>query len=374
MPRCCNRSREDASAQPAERGEKVGAASLCHRGLSLERREFTPQNTADENDPDFSLRGEAPTCISANHAPDGSARLRGRATRVCLKPKRRYNPVNMKLSSKRDSVAVHQMGKVGSKSVCATLRAAIPEIAVYHTHVLDRAEVYGIAKTAFDADTAIQPHILESLNLIQWMLRKPEKTRLHLISLVRDPVARNISHFFHGKSGWKLNLPSDQWSTLERWLSRENPSTTEPLPESLTGVCSALQSIFLEKFPRDVETKWIDSQLRAPFGIDIYATPFSKDLGYTEYTHGNIRLLFLDMERLDQILPAALRSFLGIQSVTLARANSASDKAISPLYSQFLRTIRLPDSYLEEVYGSQFSSYFYSAGMIETFRKRWHRP
>src|SRR5437016_3236817 len=101
-----------------------------------------------------------------------------------------------------DPIIVHQMGKVGSKSVQLSLRKAYEalgiQIPIYHTHTLNSFEqgkqnAFQDRKQRNPADRLAA---LEYGEIIRKQIDENPTQHWNIVSLVRDPIARNISAFF----------------------------------------------------------------------------------------------------------------------------------------------------------------------------------
>ena len=78
--------------------------------------------------------------------------------------------------------------------------------------------------------------------------------RYHLISLVRAPVPRNLSTFFHNVDSYFPNF-------VER-------------VQAHTLSFQELADYFVNDFPEHTPEQWFDRQVRDVFGLDVYAEPF----------------------------------------------------------------------------------------------------
>jgi len=74
---------------------------------------------------------------------------------------------------------------------------------------------------------------------------------------------------------------------------------------------------------------------------------------------------------LTQTAPAAVRDFLGLSAFELVESNTAEDKSYADLYKAFRRQLRLPEAYLDRVYGSRFAHHFYGPAEVDAFRRKW---
>jgi len=257
---------------------------------------------------------------------------------------------------------VYQMGKVGSMSVYHSLRKALLNTAVYHIHVLTKEgirleeDAYFRKSRKFFHKPA-KPGLFQSHYLNKQLSRNKQSTRWKVITLVRDPIARNVSGLFQ---------------TIERWIpdfydrySRKAIDTDE------------LAEIFLHNYhgkrdPYELPFHWFSAELQPVFGIDVLSSEFPKSGGYKIYKSEGVELLLIKLEYLNQCFPAAIKEFLGFD-IPMTSANVAADKSYYPLYQEFIRALKLPDAYIEQQYSCAYVQHFYSESEIDTFIKKWRK-
>src|SRR5688500_779673 len=119
--------------------------------------------------------------------------------------------MHRELDPTKDIISVHQMGKVGSTSVYHTLQEALPGYHIFHTHQYHAETILKVMRKAITDDHRIPPHLHDSLKFRYWVqvatraiARGAEKRapQVHIISMVRDPVARNMSALFENIGRW----------------------------------------------------------------------------------------------------------------------------------------------------------------------------
>jgi hypothetical protein len=137
-----------------------------------------------------------------------------------------------------DNVVVHQMSKVGSQTVVASLHEALPHHAIYHTHFISQQGLGWLEEFVRDrwGSTHIPMHLWHGL-FIREMLHSGEGTeRLKIVTLVRDPVARNISEFFQ-ELDVHMSYPYDQ----------------KMADLGVDGVAAELENMLLQKLTQEVD-------------------------------------------------------------------------------------------------------------------------
>ena len=264
------------------------------------------------------------------------------------------------MSIRRDPIIVHQMGKVGSRTVLLSLTKTFEELGievpVYHTHALAGFEM-GRQKAAEEQGQRNPESRLAALahgERIRKLIDDNPVQHWNLITLVRDPVARNVATFFQNLSeyapDWHERYAAGMLSTQE------------------------VQALFLQAAPAyDVLDLWFDSQMKAipAFGIDVYASPFSRELGYKIYPgDAQASLLLIRLENLKECAKSAMQEFLGLENFTLQNTNLADEKDYAVLYQAF-KELPLPLEYVESIYKTQFARHFYSEAELTAFTNRW---
>lgn len=103
---------------------------------------------------------------------------------------------------------IYQMGKVGSSSVTEALDA-LPDVETVHIHYLQPERIHAIqeSQTARGLRSPFS-HLDRARLILEFFL--PLQPRLDVISLVRDPVARNVSAFFQNLPFYwqKITIPA----------------------------------------------------------------------------------------------------------------------------------------------------------------------
>ena len=178
--------------------------------------------------------------------------------------------------------------------------------------------------------------------------------RWKIITMVREPLANNVSSFFHNNHWWPDEI---------RHLVDKSP---EIALEKLT-------QMFFERYPHDLPLQWFDLEVLPMYQLDVYSTEFPHGRGYQIFTTDKADILLLRLENLAQEASSAIHNFLGIENFELVNDNLAADKWYGDMYRRFMREIELPESYLDRIYQSKMAQHFYSDSELERFRARWSR-
>lgn len=246
------------------------------------------------------------------------------------------------------------MGKVGSQSVVSSLERSELGRPVLHVHFLTDA---GLEREARSYRSNWEPsqraaHVFSGQALRSRRKRRPEEC-WDVVTLVRDPVARNLSSFFQ---------------IGERQYGQDFASVQSD-PE---GARRRLTEAFLNRFDaHDHPLCWFEAEFERALGIDVYATEFGHDEGFTIIEGRAARVLVLKLERLAEASGEAFRRFFGLSELPLAERNITDDKAHGDLYRRFVDDIRLPQEYLERMYSSRFARHFFTPAEVDGLISKW---
>jgi hypothetical protein len=253
--------------------------------------------------------------------------------------------------NKQHLIIVHQMGKVGSTSIVESLEAMSLGMPIYHTHSLNLEHLQRREQQKRQQGQTPPPRIIQGQYLRKAIDQKGSGKTWHIITLVREPISRNVSAFFQNIGDYIPNF------------AQARSANQISLDEIVT--------IFLEQYNHDWPSTWFDSEVKQVFGIDVLATDFPKSKGYMILKQNHINLLVLRLEDLNRCVQDAFQEFLGLESFTLKDANLADHKAYNDLYKQFKAQIVLPDWYLDKLCHSPLMQHFYTPEEIDRFRGTW---
>ena len=263
-------------------------------------------------------------------------------------------------SPNKQPIVIHQMGKVASTAIYESFQDLnLNTYSIYHTHYLSDSglsESERFYKDNYNRIRAIHTPLIHSYYVRRY-LNSSTKHKLKVITLVRDPVAKNVSSFFQ-------NLEYLFGFSVHKQVRKNG----------IESILKDLDSLFLEKFTRhDIPLRWFDSEVKTVFNIDVFATPFMIEKGYQIYESECADVLLLKLEVLDKVLEEAFSQFLGIKRFKLKAENVGDDKKYAQVYKSFKKAISLPEDYLDKMYSSKYARHFYSDEEIASFRSKWKR-
>jgi hypothetical protein len=234
-----------------------------------------------------------------------------------------------------EPVIVYQMAKVGSSAIVDALeRRRLP---VFHVHRMNPEHLAHLREERRRLGWEVGP-VLPHDELGTLLNRKVVQRgrRARVVTIVREPIARNFSSYFeHLDSIWHV----------------KDAHRSIPLEELCRG--------FVERFLHTEPLTWFDDELLPVLGIDVYARPFPEE-GHDVLRKERLDVLILKCESSDEAKSAALSRFLGIDGITVRRANETGSKEKGAAFQRFRQTIRLSPSYIEDMLGSRYSRHFYS--------------
>lgn len=261
-------------------------------------------------------------------------------------------------SGKREEpIIIYQMGKVGSSSLAATIKELVPATTVYHVHRLTGEGLNDIEQRATSRGRVMPGPDYWTARYLGRALANYPHASWNLISLTRDPVARNLSGFFQSLSLWSSNA-------LERFRAGERRTVFEEL-----------LLIFLRDYPHHKPHVWFDNELKEVFGVDVYSMRFDQSSGYSIYRRRGVNLMVIRLEDLSSCYRQALAAFLNRDTshLPLVPANISDQKRYNLLYDKFLEWLVLPDDYLEDQYSTHYAQHFYSEAELMSFRRKWSK-
>lgn len=266
--------------------------------------------------------------------------------RFIFRIKKALHYLKLRLGTKlSDPVLVYQMGKVASTSIYVSLKEST-DLDVFHAHRLNPENIARVREEHLQRGD-VPPDDTRGLYLYKRLI-KPRRKSIRIITLIREPVGRNISAFFQ-------NLES-----FERMKGAHSALEVEELVRD-----------FIHKYNHDVPLTWFDEELRAATGIDVYQHPFPHEKGYQRIDEPPFHVLIMRHDLDDGEKSARIAEFLGLDSFHITRVNISADKEYAETYQAFLASIQLPEDYVDRMLSSRYARHFYSPEEREALSQRW---
>jgi hypothetical protein len=245
---------------------------------------------------------------------------------------------------KRDLVLVYQMGKVASSSIYNSLKGK--NLVVYQIHRFNREYIDEVHKALQLKTGFIESKIVDERGIrLNRMFLKKHKRPIYLISLVRDPIERNISAFFQNK---------------EHFAKKHEYSNIDELIQ-----------LFYDLYDHDTPLTWFEREFKRTTGVDIYDHPFPREKRHGIFKSNNFNILLLRIDLNDSQKEQILREFLEKDNIKLKNRNVGSTKSYNSEYKNFNSNIKLNEKYVSKMLESKFVKHFYTKEEIEAMRIKW---
>lgn len=266
--------------------------------------------------------------------------------------KRLIEALKTRLAGDEDIYIVHQMGRVASMTMVNTLRKAKPGTPIYHTHYLNTPLLQQrLEEMGRIGQRPNQRHYQVSKVLAPALPQYLDKHCWKVVTVVRDPVARNVSAFFLG---------------IERYI----PDFYQLYADQQIEMTEVVET-FLRDYSHNIPLQWLDDEIKAPFGVDVYNESFPQERGYAILHHGTVDLLILKLESLHVCYREAFKAFMGIENASLQDTHITNKDSTRGAYNKLLSAMKLPEDFLDEMYASKYASHFFSRSEIANFKQKW---
>lgn len=237
---------------------------------------------------------------------------------------------------------VYTMGKVASSSVSTAIIAA--GLPCHDIHSLDAEYLKKSAKEYLDRGQYPPPHICVSMAHRDRLMVKPK--RCLYISLVRDPIARNLSAFFQNLHEQKAEIRDE--TDARRMFAK-----------------------FQETYFHSVPLSWLDREFGKQVGIDVYADSFDHAARYCHIKRSNTVIFRTDCP--DETKSAVLSKALG-QRIEVKRENDSNNKEYNEIYSNVKLAATFSAGFVDKMYSSKYARHFWSAAEREVMAAKWLGP
>lgn len=243
----------------------------------------------------------------------------------------------------QEVIVVHTIGKVASSTIYKAAKA-FGDTPVYHTHFLDPVRLKNASAKLAKHGKILHGHVKDSVEVLS--LIEEDSVRLKVITLIRNPVARDVSAFFEN---------------LEMFGFDKN---------DLPPVDIACDK-FLESFQSSTLDDWFDKEFVSVFGVNVLDQPFPRRLGWYCFEKENIDFLILKAELLNNVKEAVVGAFLGCPGLIIGSENVMADKFDPEYYSAF--KVRLAGNFGIRIksFESDYCRHFYTSEELSEFKRRW---
>lgn len=249
-------------------------------------------------------------------------------------------------------VLVYQPGKVGSSSVCNSL--AIQGISSTHVHMLTSNFICDlIPELAWIPNMEVKKIIEKASKLCVDKILSSKNIKI--ITIVREPIIRDYSQTMYHMNEVDKNF-----------YLKDSKMLVDQCVEGMVK-----RSTQNGKLKFGYQFEWFNKELKEVFDIDIYNFKFDQCKGYSIIKKGNIELLVIKLERMDE-LEKVIGSFVGLSTFKIINSNNADEKYYKDTYSELKNLLELPEEYCSMYYnGNSYMNHFYSEIEQKKFKKIW---
>lgn len=173
---------------------------------------------------------------------------------------------------------------------------------------------------------------------------------LRIVSVVRDPVAFNLSNYtYFGRAYWMRPF----WRSAP-WLPT-----------------ARIARHFLATFPHESSSLWWTEEFARTTAIDPLAEGFDAERGWQRYRRGRFDCLVLRADIDDRAKTEALRAWTGLEVAEVARENANDTQSAPGVYPRLQRAMSGHAAYVERMLALPASQVFFTAGQREALCARW---
>ena len=192
-----------------------------------------------------------------------------------------------------------------------------------------------------------------------------------VISGVREPIIRDISHIFENIyfpfAKLYENFTPNFYESVNQCLCDNFIKEISYWGESPTSIHQYIRM----GGKHGGEFEWFNTEMKDVYGIDVYSYPFDREKGYTVIKQGNVELFLYKLEKLNS-LEAVLGEFIGMEGFKLIRANGSEIKSYKYAYEQLQREIVLRKEYVDAYYqGNVCMDHFYTENEKNKFMEKY---
>jgi len=227
-------------------------------------------------------------------------------------------------------IAVYTLGKSGSSSIVNRLQRKFSMFKVYQLHFIDGDYI----RKNHSNDFATR-----NIDRANKFLKKHAQDKIKYISLVREPVSREISSFYQNRQLFFKNVLPNDFDAINK---------------------------LIENNGYDLALNWFDYELKKHLNFDVYSKPFDKSKGFSIYKiDSNTELMILRTDFINKIGVAALNEFLETDIEEIKSVNVGNDKSNSIFQKQMKAKFKLSKENLNKIQNSKFMNHFFEAEEIK---------
>jgi hypothetical protein len=303
----------------------------------------------------------APEAAEPTSPPPASARLRD-ALEVLNTPFRHAQDmlrfprsegrmrqrIEAMLASDISPIVVYSAPKTASTSVAAALDRT-PGVATVKVHFVEPAHFWPGPLAPKVAPSGLLRHRAIEQRASRELLFDAAMP-LRIVSVVRDPVAFNLSNYtYFGRAYWMRSF----WRSAP-WLPTER-----------------IARHFLDTFPHESSSLWWTHEFARTTGCDPLAEGFDAARGWQCYRRGRFDCLVLRADLDDRAKTEALRAWTGVEVAEVARENANDTQSAPGVYPRLQRAMAQEAAYVDRMLALPAARVFFTDAQREALRSRW---
>jgi len=236
---------------------------------------------------------------------------------------------------------VFTVGKVGSSPVFDSC-SLLPLYEVYHLHHLT-PQAINVHKRPFEnKPEGMYKHIKDVVKIIDEKVIGNEPIKV--INVVRDPIARSLSHFFQNHY-----MPGSDKAKSPLELSKANNNEV---------VYERIKEAFIRCSNHQEPMQWTNSELKYIAQLNPYSKSINSKKGFGLISNGNTEILTLQCEIGDEKKLKYINKFLNSNLKTLKKSNVTSRKEIGSIYQMLKSRLNLASNFLNNIYQNEYCKHY----------------
>lgn len=247
-----------------------------------------------------------------------------------------------------NAVMVYQPGKAGSTTLSESLKKF--GVKASHCHYL------------FESSS--------DEKYVSWCQKVRRAFWGKIIIPIREPISRDMSDYFQAIGGrLAAMMETYQFTSLqEGFLAGYSDCLFKETNYETKYLCE-----WLNYSKYGYQFDFFDAELKKNFGIDVYEYPFDTERGYTIIKKGNVEVMVLQVEHMNELVPE-MGEFLEVPDFKLISTNVGAKKEYTYMYQNFKEQVSLPKEYVEFYYkGNAAFEHFYSEEQRNKFFEEWKK-
>lgn len=252
-------------------------------------------------------------------------------------------------------IIIYSMGKVGSTTVYNSLKGIDIKNPVYRVNFLSDEGIQNTEEFHLNLQPPVMPNHLKYSRALRQIMGKAPQTQWTVITLVREPISRDVSDFFY------------QIERFHPGLIDKNGHIRED------QVIKALQVKFrFFDASSNYTCNWFDDEFKKMFPVDVYTHPFAHSKGFSIIHNQQVKLLIIRLEDLNRCLSDALAQFLDLPTpIQIVTSNVQNHGQHGAVYTSLRKRIRFSKSLCDQIYASKYATHFYSPKERFAFMRYW---